>query len=875
MPLEFAVMRDPRAAEAERLAAEVRAGHSLVLVGPAGIGKTSLTRAIAEELEPDGPVVAVRGCRSALDVPLGAYEAVLPPGVQHAREAIAYLRDRLSAGTTVIVDDAHDLDDASAFVTLALASTPGVVLVTCRRPDSVLPGAIESLEREGMVRPVEIAPLDEEGVTLMAGGLLGGTLAPATASRLAVLSGGNPLFVSELVAAGLRSGALEEQAGRWHWVGPWRSTVRLVGLVEERLDTLEPPQRETLELVALSEPVILPDLRAACETVTVLDDLEILERLGLVFVDPDSNELRTSHPLYGEVLRHALPRARLHRHALVLSRLPAHDRPELVVRAVRWKLEAGVEVSGAELLNAARIAHHFEDFRTTVLFTRRAVAAGERVVGGWLLGVSLEEAGLVKEAEAALLEASRHARTDEEILLVGLGRAELAISHGEHAGTAYAILDDLAARVPSAHVAIEAQRALNASMTGDPEAALRIAAPLLEGNDDTLARVGVPTVLALTVAGRAREAVALARRAAEARAELDDDDALAREALFAVALAFALVDAGESNDALAIANQWYGAAHRAGATRGEAWFALTHGVARMALGHTVDAAVWYEDAAVRFTGLGTPAARWAWAGAGLAAAFRGDAERAATFIARVDEFGPTCWRFLDPLVTRARAWQFATAGDVDHAHLVLEKGADDAELRGLHALAAVLAEDLARLGAADAAATRLAALADRIDNPRAPHWAAHANALAAGDPDAMLAAARGLERVEAVAEATDATAQAAALYWARNDIAAATRAAAAARAYAVRAQDIETTAIRALATIPPLTDRQVEIAALAAEGLASREIANKLVVSVRTVDNHLARVFRTFGISTRAELGEILRAWRPDALELHDRRATA
>src|SRR5262249_1521525 len=153
-----------------------------------------------------------------------------------------------------------------------------------------------------------------------------------------------------------------------------------------------PHERETLELVALAEPVLLPDLSTACASPAVLDDLETLERLGLVVVDPESGELHTSHPLDGEVLRPALPHARLHRHALILSRLPAHNRSELVVRSVRWKLEAGVEVTGEELLNAARIAHHFEDFRTTITFARRAVGAGERVIGGWLLGVALEEA---------------------------------------------------------------------------------------------------------------------------------------------------------------------------------------------------------------------------------------------------------------------------------------------------------------------------------------------------------------------------------------------------------------------------------------------------------------------------------------------------
>jgi DNA-binding CsgD family transcriptional regulator len=55
-----------------------------------------------------------------------------------------------------------------------------------------------------------------------------------------------------------------------------------------------------------------------------------------------------------------------------------------------------------------------------------------------------------------------------------------------------------------------------------------------------------------------------------------------------------------------------------------------------------------------------------------------------------------------------------------------------------------------------------------------------------------------------------------------------------------------------------LTSREREIALLAASGLSSREIAERLVVSVRTVDNHLQRAYRKLGISRRQELGEVL-----------------
>ena len=50
------------------------------------------------------------------------------------------------------------------------------------------------------------------------------------------------------------------------------------------------------------------------------------------------------------------------------------------------------------------------------------------------------------------------------------------------------------------------------------------------------------------------------------------------------------------------------------------------------------------------------------------------------------------------------------------------------------------------------------------------------------------------------------------------------------------------------------------IALLAAAGLSSRQIADRLVVSIRTIDNHLQRAHRKLGISRREDLGRLVRS---------------
>ncbi|MFI6493125.1 LuxR C-terminal-related transcriptional regulator [Streptomyces sp. NPDC050564] len=50
-----------------------------------------------------------------------------------------------------------------------------------------------------------------------------------------------------------------------------------------------------------------------------------------------------------------------------------------------------------------------------------------------------------------------------------------------------------------------------------------------------------------------------------------------------------------------------------------------------------------------------------------------------------------------------------------------------------------------------------------------------------------------------------------------------------------------------------LTERQAQVMRLLAEGLTNPEIAERLVVSVRTVDNHVSAVLDKLGVHTRRQ----------------------
>jgi DNA-binding NarL/FixJ family response regulator len=210
-----------------------------------------------------------------------------------------------------------------------------------------------------------------------------------------------------------------------------------------------------------------------------------------------------------------------------------------------------------------------------------------------------------------------------------------------------------------------------------------------------------------------------------------------------------------------------------------------------------------------------------------------------------------------PELALARAWVAAAEGGVGQAvELALTAAvlaADSAqwavEVSARHACVC-----FGDVGQADA----LTELAGRVDGPRAAAAAAHATALAARDPDALLAAADQLEQSELVMLAADATAQAADVLRAKGRTAPAAFATARARALAGRCEDARTPALRAGTAPLPISAREREVATLAAAGLSNKQIAERLHVSVRTVEGHVYRACTRLGLTDRAALATLV-----------------
>ncbi|OBJ36851.1 hypothetical protein A5630_06190 [Mycolicibacterium mucogenicum] len=168
----------------------------------------------------------------------------------------------------------------------------------------------------------------------------------------------------------------------------------------------------------------------------------------------------------------------------------------------------------------------------------------------------------------------------------------------------------------------------------------------------------------------------------------------------------------------------------------------------------------------------------------------------------------------------AEAWMHAAEGAVPRSISVLRSAAEQERPRGRAAWEVLLLQTATQLGD-DTTAPRLAELADRVQGPRATVAAAHAAALAAGDGDGLLAAARDYEMFGDMRAAADAARQARRA--GRN-------------------------------TAQGFTSRQREIILLVAQGLSNKEIAERLTMSVRSVEGHLFRASQRVGASSRDEL---------------------
>jgi DNA-binding CsgD family transcriptional regulator len=239
----------------------------------------------------------------------------------------------------------------------------------------------------------------------------------------------------------------------------------------------------------------------------------------------------------------------------------------------------------------------------------------------------------------------------------------------------------------------------------------------------------------------------------------------------------------------------------------------------------------------------------------------GHAGPADAALAELGEQPPHWMVVFDPdLIDRGRAWAKAAAGEVSAACTILRDSAARASQHLWATAEAKLRHDLVRLGEARSEASRLRELAAKVEGPLASAFAQHAEAVVADSPGDLEETAERFAGLRANLLAAEAFTEAASAFRRRGLARPATTVAR--RAEELRAIEGlgRTPALTGPASLNPLTKREREVAMLAASGLSSREIAERLYVSVRTVDNQLQRVYAKLGITSREALSDSLGA---------------
>ena len=863
-----------RAAELDRLRriVEAREVAGIVLVGPAGVGKTRLAKECLAVGEAAGFATALAvASRSAASIPLGALASLLPAMpeaaasglglLQYAQEGLAHLAgDR---PLLIVVDDAHNLDDASAVLLQQLAAARSAFIVATVRTGELVPEPIAALWKEGLAERIELDTLDAEATEELLEVALGAPVEAIAVRQLWEASQGNVLYLRELVLSALETHTLVDDAGLWRIVGEVSASARLRDLVEVRVTGLDEEEVAALELVAFGEPVDL----AVIDRLGVTEAVERLERKSIVAISEDGAdvEVRLAHPLHGDVLRDRTPviRSRHARRQLADAvEAVGADRPGDVLRVALWRLDGGGAIEPDALVAGAALAGHAFDYATAERLARAAFEAEPSFAAGYILAGAMNERGDAAGVEVVLAQLSDLTEGDDDkASMAGLRVANLfwrardlesAITVGER--IAAGLTEQEARNYVISQVAV-----VEASAGRAADAVARVSDQFSASGGRAFYHAALAGTLALQVLGRAGEGAELAQRGIDAHTALGVQGRIFEVSLMDAARCIALFEAGEVDEATKRAEAGFDQALRDQDDVGRSQFALALGLIALDSGDAHDAVRRFREAEARFRrdrhdGM----TRWALGGQLFAQALLRDVPAAHAVIDALDEIGPHPAGFTETILLRAQAWLAVAEHDLRGALDRLRAAATQAAGDGQPARELPALHDLARLGDPDEVVERARTVAAQVAGSSAPARLAHIEALAARDADALTAAADLLEPRGLVIAAAEAMVAAADACRAAGD---GRRAAACVRRsqeLAARCEGVTTPGLVQADAVVPLTKRELEIALLAAKGLPSKDIATQLFVSVRTVDNHLARIYDKLGVSGRSELADAL-----------------
>lgn len=836
-----------------------------VLSGPPGVGKTVLARTAVERFSQRHTKTTVRwlaGTASAHQIPFGAFSHLVEiAGVGDSmtllRNARASLLERHGATMTLGIDDAHLLDNLSATLVHQLALTRSARLIVTVRAGEPAPDAITALWKDRILPRVDVEPLDRSRTIELLEAVLGGPLETASLNKIFAVSQGNPLYLRHLVEGALNRGSLREVEGVWQLRGGMALTPELSTLIGNHLQSLPPRVISVLEYLAVEEPLTLADLSA----LTDREAIEQAEELNAIEVRERGRDLivHSAHPLYAEGVRASLGRlaARRLRTELVaqLSSRPSEN-VSARLRLTALAIDSDTPPPVTEVVESSYEAMRLGDLLLGERFARSGLERGGGLTARLPLAHALAWLGCGREVDEVLAPVDPADLSEWELTSWTLPRAANQFWMLNEPESAIDFLQAMRARI-SDGAALEMVDALVATFAmnaGDPRRAVDIAGPILaslSALDLAVAWAAATATLSSARLGRFADVPALARRGLSAQ-----HPGLLRFTIGLGEITTSLMTESVG-DAQRLARHYmqFSEMQQPGHAIGEVLLART----LMAAGELGAAVSLLRESAAALAQTG-----YSWGPLALmylaqALGQQGESAAASKVLARAESRHSLRSELYGPELALGKAWTLAATHDLDGAVAAARDAARIAEGSGQYAMALHALHESVRLGDTEAA-DAVAKVAEAVDCSTGRVVSAHSRAVADHDAAALDAAALQLEDIGMTCAAADAYAQAAGAYSARHD----RKGEVTSKARATELQgDASTPALRRVLNPLPLTGREREIALMVADGLSNKAIAERLCVSVRTVEGHIYRACTKLDMPDRAMLAHAVAAAKP------------
>ncbi|MDT5092868.1 MAG: hypothetical protein QOH60_2231 [Mycobacterium sp.] len=835
----------------------------VVIVGAAGVGKTTLAREVLARAETGGDRTDwIVGTESARSLPLGAFASSLGGAMSEplpdVRRIInSFVAHQLRGRALIGVDDAHLLDGLSAHVVHQLAHSRGARLVVTVRRGADEPDAVTALWKDGLLARLDLEPLSEAATRAVMEAQLGGPVHTRSARRFWKLTGGNALFLHQLIKDQAAAGRLRRVAGVWMADEGAATSPSVTDIVGREMGRLSPGVATVVDVLSQAEPLGVDVL---CDLVR-RRDLEQAEHQRLVAVERTAGALmaRLAHPLFGEIRRGAAGEMYLSKiRGKLATRLGKDGDRDIyaTVRRALLTLESDLPPEPDLYVDAARSAMTLLDLDLADRFGRAAADAGASEAQG-IVAMNLVMLGRGQEAED-VLSAMTFSDADERHFWATVRAANLTWMLSRPADAAD-ILARLAATAESENQiaereAVEAcvdavfarcrsatqktRAALDSGALSDFHAMLASLALTMAmgalGDVDGLVEVADTALRRATTSfqaspmrfwyagvyaracrltGRIEEFVATAQRLAD---DARDVPGVAYANLALLSGNAALVR-GDVSSAVRLLREALAGAESHSVTTGlraASCFALAEAYAKLGL----DSAAREALAAVRV---------------------------------------PDDYLYMHTGYAVAKGWALAAAGSLSEAVAVVAAAAQDARDRDQPTHELVCFQAAAQWGDGSGA-VRARELADALDLPFSDIIARYTESLKSADGEGLLAVANDYRALGDRATAADVAAQAAAVFTRGQRRSRGLYAAAIAQQLAEECGGLQTPAQRSPLGVP-LTGRQRDVIELVVAGLSNREIADRLVMSVRTVEGHVYRACQRVGAQTREQLAAIIR----------------